>query len=164
MLFHLALFVALAGAGLHIFRLSSRGTAKVGEVILLWVLVGYCGVPMMGFVGYGILYPDELARITGFPPDSPFQTFTTWALLGMALASTLSLRFRGTYLIGPAIAWAVFFVGATAIHLSQSGHAGAGHAGALTHSNMLMILATHGLISVILLVSLGMSGVWRAQR
>lgn len=127
-------------------------------MILVWVLVGYCGVPMIGFIGYGILNPAELARITGFPPGSPFQTFTSWALLGIALASMLALRFRGTYLIGPAIAWAVFFVGATAIHFGQYGHAGA-----LTHTNMLLILATHGLISVIILAGLGMSGVWRGE-
>lgn len=53
---------------------------------------------------------------------------------------------------------AVFFVGATAIHFGQYGHAGA-----LTHTNMLLILATHGLISVIILAGLGMSGVWRGE-
>lgn len=156
MSFHLVLVFVLVAAGVHVARLSSRSTERVGETILIWVLVGYCGIPMIGFMGFGLMHPHELAELTGFDPGSPFQTFTSWALLGMGVAAALAFRFRGTYLIGPALAWAIFFVGATSIHLAQFRTDDA-----LTHTNMLLILATHGLISLILLGALWASGVWR---
>jgi hypothetical protein len=158
MSFHLILFGVLVAAGIHIARLSARSTQRIGETILIWVLVGYCGIPMIGLMGFGLMHPGELAELTGFPAGSPFQTFTTWALLGMGIAAALGLRYRGAYLIGPALTWAVFFIGATAIHLKQFSAARA-----LTHSSLLVILVTHGLISVILLGSLWASGVWRLE-
>lgn len=156
MYFHLVLVLVLAAAGLHVARLSSRSSERVGETILIWVLVGYCGIPMIGFMGFGLMHPHELAELTGFDPGSPFQIFTTWALLGMGVAAALAFRFRGSYLMGPALAWAIFFLGATSIHLGQLGADDA-----LSHTNMLLVFATHGLISVILLGALWASGVWR---
>ena len=158
MSFHLILFGVLIGAGVHVARLSARSTQSVGETVLVWLLVGYCGIPMIGFMGFGLMHPHDLANVTGFEPGSSFQTFLTWALLGMAVAATLSLRFRGVYLIGPALAWSVFFIGATAIHFEQYAEAGG-----LDPSAVLMILATHGLISAILLGALWASGVWRSE-
>lgn len=158
MSFHLVLFLVLVAAGVHIARLSTRSTQRIGETILIWVLVGYCGIPMIGFMGFGLMHPSDLAALTGFPAGSPFQTFTTWALLGMGVVAALGLRYRGAYLIGPAVAWAVFFIGASAIHVEQFRATGA-----LTHSSLLLILVTHGLISVILLGSLWASGVWRLE-
>ena len=154
--FHLFLFLVLIAAGFQIARMTTKSADRMGEVVLRWTLVGYCGVPMIGFMGYGIFRPDELAAMTGFEPGSPFQTFTMWALLGMGVAATLSWRLRGPYLVGPALSWAIFFVGATSIHLTQFSSAGS-----LTHGAMLQILATHGLISVILLGSLWASAPWR---
>ena len=156
MLFHAALFLVLVGAAIHVARLSTRTRQSVGETVLLWVLVGYCGLPMIGFMAFGLMRPEDLAGLTGFEAGSPFQTFTVWALLGMGVAATLGFWHRGSYLIGPALAWSVFFFGATSIHLEQ--FSAAGH---LTHSQMLLIFATHGLISVILLAALWSSGLLR---
>ena len=83
MLFHSALFLVLAGAAIHISRLATRTTQTAGETVLLWVLVGYCGIPMVGFMTFGLVHPLELAALTGFEAGSPFQTFTVWALLGL---------------------------------------------------------------------------------
>lgn len=155
-MFHVALFLVLAGSAVHVSRLADRTTRSGGEAILRWVLVGYCGLPIIAFMTFGLLRPQQLAELTGFPPGSPFQTFTLWALLGMGVAAALAVRLRGPYLTGPALAWAVFFVGATSIHLEQFSSAGE-----LTHGAMLTILATHGSISVILLGSLWASRVWQ---
>ena len=156
MFFHLFLILTLIAATIHVVRLSNRSTARIGEILLVWVLVGYCGIPMMGFMGFALVHPVEAAQLTGFPPGSPFQAFTTWALLGMSLTATLGVRLRGTYLIAPALAWSVFFAGATAIHLRQYAELGG-----LSHHMMLTIFATHGMISVLLLGGLAASGVWR---
>lgn len=157
MSFHLFLALVVVGAAVQIARMSARSSDRIGEVILVWVLVGYCGIPMIGFMGYGLMHPAEMAHLTGFEEGSPFQIFITWALLGMGVSATAAFRYRGTYLMGPALAWAIFFVGATTIHFGQYGADGT-----LTHGAMLMIFATHGLISVLLLGSLWASGVWKA--
>lgn len=154
--FHLFLALVVVGAAAHIARLSARTADRVGETLLVWVLVGYCGLPMLGFMAFGLVHPHELAEMAGFEPSSPFQSFTTWALLGMGLAATLAFRYRGAYLLGPALAWAVFFVGATGIHIGEYGGVAAMSQGAL-----LTIVSTHGLISVLLLGGLWASGVWR---
>ena len=73
MSFHLILLLILIAAAIHILRLPARSTARAGEIILVWLLVGYCGVPMMGFMGFGLMHPAEIAHLTGFPPGSPFQ-------------------------------------------------------------------------------------------
>lgn len=159
MSFHLFLALVVLGAAVQIARMSTRSTDRVGETVLVWVLVGYCGLPMIGFMGFGLMHPTEMAQLTGFESGSPFQIFTTWALMGMGVAATAALRYRGSYLVGPALAWAVFFIGATSIHFGQFRADGT-----LTHGSMLLIFATHGLISVLLLGSLAMSGVWRRDR
>lgn len=156
MSFHLFLALVVVGAAVQIARMSARSSDRIGEAILVWVLVGYCGIPMIGFMAYGLMHPVEMAHLTGFEEGSPFQIFITWALLGMGVAATAAFRYRGTYLVGPALAWAIFFIGATSIHFGQYGADGT-----LTHGTMLMIFATHGLISVLLVGSLWASGVWR---
>lgn len=154
MSFHLVLALAIVGAAIHVTRLAVRSSDRVGETVLVWVLVAYCGVPMVGFMAYGLMHPVEFAGITGFEPGSPFQTFVTWALLGMGVSATAALRYRGAYLVGPSLAWAIFFIGATSIHFQQYRASGD-----LTHGSMLMIFTTHGLISIILLGALVMSRV-----
>lgn len=156
MYFHVVLALVVVAFAVHVLRLRTRSPSTVGETLLLWVLVGYCGVPMLAFMLYGLLHPRELAALTGFPPDSPFQVFTTWALLGMSVAAILAPRYRGAYLVGPSVAWAIFFGGATFIHLRQYAAAGS-----LDHGLALLVFATHGLISILLLGGLAASGVWR---
>lgn len=149
MYFHILLPLLLVAAAVQIARLPRKSAASAGEAILVWVLVGYCGIPMMAFMAFGLMHPVEIARLTGFESGSPFQTFVTWALLGMGLSATLALRLRGTYPVGPALSWAVFFLGATGIHLGQYREAGE-----LDHGTALVVFVTHGLVSVILLGAL----------
>lgn len=155
-MFHFILLLVLAGATVQILRQTARSAAGAAEIILRWVLVGYCGVPMAAYMTYGLVHPVEIARMTGFDSGSPFQTFVMWALLGMAISAVLAIRGNPLLTVGPAISWAVFFVGATFIHLRQYSEAGA-----LSHHALLIILVTHGLISLILLSTLWLSGAWR---
>lgn len=151
-MFLLLLGAVLVGAGIHIWRLRGRTRLRMGEVALRWLLVGYCGIPMVGVSVFVLVSPDRAAGILGFPAGNPFQTFLGWAYLGMSLIATGALRYRGAYLIAPAVCWAVFFAGATGIHLGEA------HGGAASHTEVLHILATHGLISVLLAGALLASG------
>ncbi len=156
-MFHLALGVVMIGLIIHVVRTHERTRERVGELVMLYVLIGYCGVATLAVSLYGLWNGPALAGMLGFPADNPFQDFVSVALLAMSILSLLSVRYRGAYLIGPAVVWSVFFVGATFIHVGDfSAH------GAMTHGTALMIFATHGLISVMLLTGLAMSGVWKS--
>ncbi len=144
----------LAAASVHIALMKERTLRRVGELALLYVLVGYCGVPMLILSVGNLMRPDQAAHYLGFPAGNPFQDFLGVAYLGMSLLSIMALWYRRTFLIGPAVLWAVFFVGATLIHMKDFGERGA-----LTHGSMLAIFASHGLISVLLAAALIASGV-----
>lgn len=152
------LLAVLVGGALHIGLTQERTARRIGELGLLWVLVGYCGLPMLAVSLWTLSSPDRVADVLGFPPGNPFQEFLGVAYLGMSLLSVLALRYRGTYLIGPAVVWAVFFAGATFIHLKDYGSRGV-----VTHHDALFIFATHGLISVLLVAALLASGLFRVR-
>lgn len=136
---------------------------RAGEIFLLYILVGYCGVPQLALGLWSFTSPDRVAAALGFPAGSPFQDFTSISLVGMSLLSLLALRYRGTFLLAPAVCWSVFFAGATYAHLRAAGQPLHGfHPGAaLSHASMLRLFATHGLISVLLVGALIASGAWR---
>lgn len=157
-MFLLLLLAVLVAASIHVARLQERTLPRVGELFLRYVLVGYCGVPMVA-VSVGVLVsPDRAADILGFPAGNPFQDFLGYAYLGMSLVAVLALKYRGAFLIGPAVGWTVFFAGATAVHLKTMGGEGG-----LSHGGVLFIFATHGLISVLLAAALAVSGVWKGE-
>ena len=153
-MFILLLAVLLVALGVHAALLEQRTARRIGEIALLYILAGYCGVAMVASSIASLVDPDRFARTHGFPAGSPFQDFAAVALLAMAILSLLALWYRGTYLVAPAVCWAVFFGGATWIH---------GHQGASTHGGLFAICATHGLISVLLIAALHMSGVWKER-
>ena len=146
----LALVVAWS---IHVARIKDRTVRRVAEVGLLYILVGYCGIPMLAVSIGSLARPDRAAEILGFAAGNPFQDFVGWALLGMSVPAMLVLRYRGTFLIAPAICWAVFFAGATAVHLNDFGEKGV-----LTHGSLLHVFAGHGLISLLLVTALHASG------
>lgn len=152
-MFFLLLAALLIAATVHVARLESRTRERAGEILLLWVLIGYCGLPMIGVSAFALLRPESVASMLGFPAGNPFQTFFGWSYLGMSLIATLSFRYRGPYLIGPAIAWSVFFAGATLTHLGE-----ARASGDLTFGYALVIFGSHGLVTIVLLAGLAASG------
>ncbi len=157
-MFLILLLVVMVAACAHVAIMKSRTVSRVGKVFLIYLLVGYCGLPMVLVSLWCLTRPDEAASHLGFAPGGPFQQFFAVAYLGLAILSLLSPFYRRSYLIGPAIAWAIFFTGATWIHMQDmSAHHSPSHGG------MLIVFATHGLISVLLLVSLLASGVWKER-
>jgi hypothetical protein len=167
--FLLILLAVLAAAALHVSRTGGRSRARIGEIGLLYMLVGYCGVPMLLASLYNLARPEHVAEILGFPAGNPFQQFLGSAYVGMSVLALLALRYRGGYLVAPAAIWAMFFAGATLIHLNDLGaaiHGGHGHGHGGGGGGVLLalwIFATHGLISVLLLGFLWMSGAWRQR-
>jgi len=156
--FLILLVVVLLAAGIHAAQARERTTQHVARIFLLYLLVGYCGVPMLIFVGWALMSPEAAAAHLGFPAGNPFQEFAGLAILSLALLSVLALRYRRTFLIAPAIGWAVFFFGATLIHLKDFHHKAA-----LTHFSAVHIFATHGLIALLLTAALLGSGLLKER-
>jgi hypothetical protein len=107
---------------------------------------------------WSLASPDRVAAALGFPAGNPFQAFAGVASLGMGIISLLALWYRGSFRVAPALCWAVFFTGATLIHLADRGH---GHA--RTHADVLHIFATHQLIAILLVAGLLASGLWKRR-
>lgn len=157
-MFTLLLAALLVAATIHSYRLEERTTARIGEIFLLYVLVGYCGVPMLA-VSLGILAaPTWMAEMLPVGPPTAVVAFFGWAYLGMSVSAILALRYRGQYLIGPAVCWAIYFLGATAVHLH-----GPGADSHMSHGGLLVILANHGLVAVLLGVALLASGLLKRR-
>ena len=152
-MFLYVLAAVIVAASIHIARLDERTVQRIGEIALLYLLVGYCGLPMLVVSVGSLLSPDRVAEALGFSAGNPFQTFLSFALLGMALSSVLGLVYRRAFLIAPAVCWSVFLAGATFIHLKDIGGRGA-----LSHGSMIHMLASHGLISLLLVGALLSSG------
>ena len=152
------LIFALAAAAIHATRLEERTNERIGEIFLLYVLVGYCGLPMLA-VSIGILaFPDRMGEMLPIGEPTNVLAFFGWAYLGMSLVSLMALRYRGPYLIAPAVVWGVYFAGATAVHLH--GPETASH---LTHGGVLATFATHGLVTVVLGIALAISGLLKQR-
>lgn len=145
------LALLLLAATVHTALLPERTTSRVAELGLLYLLVGYCGVPMLAVSLWVLISPDHAAAGFGFPAGGPLLAFFGWAYLGMSLLSLLALSFRGAFLVAPVVVWAVYLGGATAVHLRES------------HGRALEILASRGLIAALLVVALLASGAWKAR-
>lgn len=157
MFVYLLLFLLVATA-VHVARSRDRTAAGAGRIALLYILVGYCGVPMALVSVATLVWPERVADVLGFPAGNPFQDFLGVAFLSMSLLSLLGLRYRRSFLIAPTVCWAVFFIGATVIHMRDFAARGT-----LTHGGMLAIFASHGLISLLLIGALLMSGLHRRR-
>lgn len=145
------LALLLLAATVHVAVLQQRTTERVAEIVLLYLLVGYCGVPMLAVSLWVLVSPERAAAGFGFSAAGPLLGFFGWAYLGMSLLSLLALRYRGAFLVAPVVVWAVYLGGATLVHLQES------------HGRALEIVTSHGLIAVLLVGALIASGAWRAR-
>lgn len=164
-MFLILLLLLLLAAALHAALSKDRSPAIVGRLVLLYVLVGYCGLPGLPLSVFSLREPTQAAEFFGFQPGGAFQTFFSVGYLGMSLLAVLALVYRrGAYLVGPAVLWATFFAGATFIHMREMGRAVTLHVSGHGHADVVHVFATHGLISLLLVGGLVVSGEWRRPR
>ncbi len=151
-MFILFLF-ALVGAGyLHGRIGGSRGIQSRYELMLVYLLAGYCGVIMVGVSIWGMINPSAASGMLRTEPGSPFQDFFLVAYLGMSVMATLSIWIRGSYLIANVVCWSIYWFGATYLHLveyHESGH--------LSFELAVRIVGAHTLVPMLLLILMGLS-------
>ena len=132
---------------------SRGGTA---EMMLVYVLAGYCGAMMFAVGVVAVVNPDWVAtNMARVPTGNPVMIWAGFFFLGLAIVSLMTIWLRGVFLIAPVIAWSVYWAGATYAHIvadQQNGHA-------LTPGLLLGIFLGHGLVAMILLVLAGAT--WR---
>lgn len=149
------LLLLLAGAAVHIAKLPDRTPARGAAVLLQYLLVGYCGVPMLAVSLWALLSPVVVARMFGVGAAGPLLGFFGYAYLGMSLVAVLTLWYGGTFLVAASVVWAVYLGGATVVHLTKFGRPSAG--------GVVEIFVSHGLIAVLLVTGLIVSGAWRRK-
>lgn len=149
------LLLLLAGAAIHIAKGPDRTPARGAAILLRYLLVGYCGVPMLAVSLWALLSPAVVARMFGVGVAGPLLGFFGYAYLGMSLVAILTVWYGGTFLLAATLVWAVYLGGATVVHLTQFGHPSAG--------GIVEIFVSHGLIAVLLVTGLIVSGAWRRK-
>ena len=145
------LALLLLAATVHAAALQQRTLGRVAEIVLLYLLVGYCGIPMLAVSVWVLVSPERAAAGFGFGAARPLLDFFGWAYLGMSLLSLLALRYRSAFLVAPVVVWTVYLSGATLVHLQES------------HGRALEIFTSHGLIAVLLVGASIACGAWRVR-
>jgi hypothetical protein len=148
-MFVILLLLLIAAGALHARFTGPRTSRRTAECILVYVLAGYCGLAQV-LVGVGALAsPDFAAHMSRVSNVGEVLPWFASMYVGAAIAAVLAIRLRGDYVIAPVIIWAVFFAGATWAHM----HTEALHGRAPGLHGSLWIFASHGLVSVTLLVA-----------
>jgi hypothetical protein len=152
-MFTLLLFSMIAAGMVHAHFAGVAAPARVAEYMLVYVLVGYCGIAQLAVGASAFVSPSFIAHLSRVGDVGELLPWMGSMYLGAAVAAVLAIRLRGDYLIGPVLVWAGFFAGATWAHLhteSVHGRDAGLHGG-------LWIFSSHGLVSLVLLGSLWLS-------
>ena len=158
----MVLIVVLLIAALVHARLRYPVTpGATSELILVYILAGYCGVQQIA-LGAGILLTGgRIMSHFGFQAgNQPIFLWVSFLLLGGGLMSMLAIWKRDSYLLAPVLMWSVFFAGATYGHIQLNEVNGT----SATWASMAKIFASHGLISVLLIALYLVSRAYRAHR
>lgn len=117
----LLMTVFFIGTALHLFLQRHRLTKQiVVEVVLLYALVIYVGGSgLFAFAGHAFK-GEQVAQLIGWPTGNPFQLEVAVANLAFGVLGILCIWFRGDFWLATVIGYAVFLVGAMAVHVRES--------------------------------------------
>lgn len=71
-----------------------------------------------------LTFPEALAKYKGWPASTPIQILYAFALIELSVAALLCIRFRGVYLLGPAVAGSLLLFGGAYVHIGEILRAG----------------------------------------
>lgn len=144
--------VVLLGVGFyHGHRIQKRTGAPIANMMLTYVVAGYCGAYMMLAGVMDLLASFRGETIFPFTPSGA-QQFFDFALLGMATMAIVSAWFRGRFLAMPVAGWSVFWLGATYIHFTTLSTAGS-----LTIRAASEIFFSHTIVAIVMGILLALS-------
>ena len=156
MMWQLILVALLVAGAVHAQLKKGPSKGRTAEMMLVYVLAGYCGVLMFAVGLVAVINPDWVAiNMARVPPGNPVMIWAGFFFLGLSIVSMMTIWQRGVFLVAPVIAWSTYWAGATYAHLvadQQNGHA-------VTPQLFFEIFVGHGLVALILL---GLAGtLWR---
>ncbi len=147
MIWEIALLSILAAGALHGYLTRERGPGRIPELMLVYLLTGYCGLLQIAVAFMIIFNPDWVAiNMTHTPPGDPIMAWTGFTYLGLAATAAMAPWFRGAYLIAPTVGWGIYWAGASYAHAAV----------ALAKGGEVIPVATgvflsHGIVAVILI-------------
>jgi hypothetical protein len=152
MMWQLILAALLVAGAVHAQVRKRPSKARTVEMMLVYVLAGYCGVMMFALGLVAVLNPDWVAiNMAQVPPGNPVMIWAGFFFLGLSIVAMMTIWQRGAFLAAPVIAWSTYWAGATYAHLvadQQNGHA-------ITPGLFFETFVGHGLVALILLVLAG---------
>jgi hypothetical protein len=143
----IALVLTVLGAIAHIALAGSGSWTTVGmaEIGLVWLTAGFYGAATLIAGLQHLLNADRVAAYIGWAPGSGFQLELGWAEVGIAVAGCLAIWFRGPYLLAPALAASVLYMGAGLVHardMARHGNFSPGSAGPVFYIDLIVPLLT----------------------
>ena len=149
--------VLLIAAVVHARVRYPATPGAMAEMLLIYVLVGYCGVQQIVMGAAILLTSGRVLLHFGFQPGSqPTFVWDSFLLFGGGIIAMLAIWKRDSYLLAPVLMWS----GATYAHI----HLNSANGIPLTWESTAGIFATHGLISVLLISFYLASQGYRARR
>jgi hypothetical protein len=147
----IAFAFTLLGAVAHITLAGSTSwtTAGIVEIALVWLMAGFYGVATLVAGLQHLLNADRVAAYIGWAPGSGFQLELGWAEVGIALAGCLAIWFRGPYLLAPALAASLLYLGAGLVHardMLRHGNFSPGSAGPVFYIDLIVPMLTVALL------------------
>lgn len=119
-MFFISIGAAAAFSIIHIMLMKQpRSIANILEIVLCYFFGLVVALSaLIAFLGH-TFRADEVAAQIGWPTGNPFQSEVAVANLAFAVVGLLSVWFRGDFWLATAISYAVFMVGAGAIHVRE---------------------------------------------
>jgi hypothetical protein len=142
------LVLSLVAAGIHLNSRPARPKAASAELVLIYLLAGYCGFAQIIRSIAVLVRGQPLMGHVQFTPGDPAVMWLGFFGLGCGVIAAISIWRRGNFLIAPVIVWSVFWTGTTFAHIRL----GDWNQVSETWPWMLWTFATHGLIAVLLII------------
>lgn len=142
------LILSLVAAGIHLNSRPARPKAASAELVLVYLLAGYCGFAQILRSIAVLVRGQPLMGHVQFTPGDPAVMWLGFFGLGCGLIGALSIWRRGSFLLAPVLVWAIFWTGTTLAHIRLDNWNDVVE----SWPTMLWTFATHGLIAVLLIV------------
>lgn len=141
------LVISLVAASIHLNSRPARPRAASAELVLVYLLAGYCGFAQILRSIAVLVRGQPLMGHVQFTPGDPAVMWLGFFGLGCGLIGALSIWKRGSFLLAPVLVWAIFWTGTTLAHMRLDDWNNVVE----SWPEILWTFATHGLIAILLI-------------
>jgi hypothetical protein len=113
-----AFIIVIIGVLVQAFVTHPHTIAQIADIALLWLVAGFYGGNMFISGLQHIFNSKNIAQSIGWESNG-FQKELGWFSVGLGISGLLATLWQGVYLVGPAVAGAVFLLGAALVHVED---------------------------------------------